>query len=401
MKLLVACDAHIFKTNDGKYWCGAIYDYKFWTRYLGVFDSVRVAARVKLVSDVEKKWKRVDGENVEIYELPFFQGPAQLAKSFFDIRKKSRDAYNTCDAALFRFPSPTAQMVWYNPDRKKVPTALEIVYNLIDDLHSPTASLKSKVIGRIQAGQLKSACRVANGVSYVTEYTIQKHFPCQARIQGESKKYFESFYSTITMSDSAFSGPRTFANQKTFTLVLSDVAMNGYRKGEKTLLAATKMLRDKGYDVRATIIGDGSKRVEFEALAEHLGIKDYVLFTGLLSSSDQVREYLKQSDIFVFPTKGEGLPRGILEAMAMGLPVVSAPVGGIPEVLSKEFLAESTDVEAYANIIENLIQDSSRMEKASKDNFEKVQQFNNAVLQARRDEFYGKLKALAENQISQ
>ena len=59
MKILVTTDAHIFKTPDGSYWCGAIYSYQFWQRYLEVFQTVRIAARVKFVNRREDKWKRV------------------------------------------------------------------------------------------------------------------------------------------------------------------------------------------------------------------------------------------------------------------------------------------------------------------------------------------------------
>ena len=44
MKLMVTTDAHIFRAPDGTYWCGAIYGYSFWKRYMDVFDTIRVVA---------------------------------------------------------------------------------------------------------------------------------------------------------------------------------------------------------------------------------------------------------------------------------------------------------------------------------------------------------------------
>ena len=61
--------------------------------------------------------------------------------------------------------------------------------------------------------------------------------------------------------------------------------------------------------------------------AKDLGIDDFVEFTGLLASASEVRQKLKDSDMYVFPTLAEGLPRGIIEAMAVGLPCISSPVG--------------------------------------------------------------------------
>lgn len=297
---------------------------------------------------------------------------------------------------IFRMPSPTGQLIWGKRQRKQVPVGLEVVYDLMDDLKSPTMNFTEKLISWVQIQMLKNACLTANGVSYVTDRSIQKNFPSRAQKYGGSASYFETYYSTITLEDSAYGSPRDFTKNGSFTLVISDVAMNNYRKGEKTLFAVMKRLLEKGYNLRAIVIGDGLKRTEYEILVKNLKISDKVLFTGLLPSSDEVRKFLNKADIFVFPTAAEGLPRGVLEAMAIGLPVVASPVGGIPEVLSKEFLADSSDIDAYVNIIERLIRHPVRMNEASKKNIEVAHQFENRILQKRRNEFYRRLVRLCK-----
>ena len=136
-------------------------------------------------------------------------------------------------------------------------------------------------------------------------------------------------------------------------------------------------------------------RASFETYAEQLKISDYITFTGLLHSSDAVREVLLQADIFVFPTQAEGLPRGILEAMAIGMPVLSTPVGGIPEVLDDECLFDPRDSHGFCRAMCSFLDDPDRMTVMSKENFEKSLQFSNSVLQNRRDLFYKKIKKMA------
>lgn len=392
MKVLVATDAHIYRTPDGCYWCAAIYGYQFWQRYLEVFETVRVAARVKPVEGRQEKWKRVDGPNVEIYEIPFYQGPTQLIKRYWIIQQKIKNVYEGCNVALFRMPSPTAQLIWNKRSRAyTIPLGLEVVYDISDSVNASSMTIIEKSIAKIQMKQLKKACIEANGVSYVTEYTIQNHFPSRAKIKGETEHYFETYYSTITLDESAFGKPRDFADNRVFTLVISDVAMNSYRKGEKVLFAAMQKLLNKGYDIKAIVIGDGSKRSEYEGIVEKMGMRNRVLFTGLLSSASEVRHYLNNSDIFVFPSVAEGLPRGVLEAMAVGLPVVTSPVGGIPEVLSQEYLANPFDIDAYVDIIERLINNPDEMNDASRRNIEVAHKFDNDILQEKRNAFYKKL----------
>jgi glycosyltransferase involved in cell wall biosynthesis len=76
------------------------------------------------------------------------------------------------------------------------------------------------------------------------------------------------------------------------------------------------------------LIGDGPHRAEVEALARKLGLEKRV---EVLGARGDVAERLSQAQLFILPTRWEGLPRSILEAMRAGLPVIASDVGGIPE----------------------------------------------------------------------
>lgn len=396
MKVLVAADAHIYKTRDGKCWTPKIYGYNFWTRYLEVFDEVRIVARIKNVDSVSEKWMRVDGPNVEIYGIPFYQGPKQLLKKYISIQKKLKNVSDGCQAAIIRMPSQTAYMT-YKHVKNVIPIAGEIVYDPTDDIRERSSGLLIWILNLKISQQLRSFCRKVNGVSYVTEKTIQEHYPPRARIAGESKMYFETYYSTVTLYDNAFTGPRSYKKANSLIVALSDVAMNTDRKGEKTLIKALKIAKDKGYKIKAIIIGDGSKREEFENYAISLGVLEQITFTGLLPTPDSVREVLLSADVFVFPTRAEGLPRGILEAMAIGMPVLSTPVGGIPEILDAECLYAPNDAQGYAKKLIYFMENPEYMEKLSNINFMRAQSFRNEILQNRRNLFYEKLKNIAKN----
>lgn len=115
--------------------------------------------------------------------------------------------------------------------------------------------------------------------------------------------------------------------------------------GERIVLTVGRLSREKGIDLllyafhrhfgrepgtRLVIVGDGPLRGELAALAEQLGLADRVLFAGYTSA---VERYYEIADLFVLPSRTEGLPMVILEAMQAGLPVVCTLVGGIPEVI--------------------------------------------------------------------
>ncbi len=81
-----------------------------------------------------------------------------------------------------------------------------------------------------------------------------------------------------------------------------------------------------------TVLGDGPDRSKLEKLANDLNVSDKIKFVGHIDP-DLVPRYLSQADIFVRPSRSEGLGNSFLEAMAAGLPVVATKVGGIPDFL--------------------------------------------------------------------
>lgn len=85
-------------------------------------------------------------------------------------------------------------------------------------------------------------------------------------------------------------------------------------------------------NIRFVVLGDGEDRVMLEALARSLGVADRVHFLGAVSNSD-APQYLHASDIFIRPSRTEGMGISFVEAMAAGLPVIATQEGGISDFL--------------------------------------------------------------------
>ncbi|MBI2490742.1 MAG: glycosyltransferase family 4 protein, partial [Candidatus Rokubacteria bacterium] len=81
---------------------------------------------------------------------------------------------------------------------------------------------------------------------------------------------------------------------------------------------------------RLLLVGDGPARAALEARARALGVGDRVLVTG---ATPDVAGHLAAADVLAAPSRNEGMGRALIEALALGLPVVGAAVGGIPSVL--------------------------------------------------------------------
>lgn len=106
----------------------------------------------------------------------------------------------------------------------------------------------------------------------------------------------------------------------------------GQRKGIYDLLAAFARARRTNPALKLIVGGNGEIE-EARRLAHELDIEDGVTFLGWVDEGKR-REMLIHADVFALPSYNEGLPMSVLEAMAYGLPVITTPVGGIPEVIT-------------------------------------------------------------------
>jgi glycosyltransferase involved in cell wall biosynthesis len=142
------------------------------------------------------------------------------------------------------------------------------------------------------------------------------------------------------------------------TEVVGMVARIHRRKGFDYLLQAIPMLIDKGVDRKFLIVGKGHERFQGE-IAE-LGIEAHVISPG---HRRDVADILSVIDIFVLPSLEEGLGIAILEAMAMGKPIVSTRVGGIPEAVEdgiNGILVPPADTRAIAAALRELLNDKEK-----------------------------------------
>jgi glycosyltransferase involved in cell wall biosynthesis len=135
-------------------------------------------------------------------------------------------------------------------------------------------------------------------------------------------------------------------------------------------------------------VGDGKHRPELERRAAALGVSERVEFRGQLASGELVRQELDRADLFVLPSRQEGLPRAMIEAMARGLPCIGSTVGGIPELLPESDLVPPDDARRLAHTIRSVVTDPARLARMSERNLEKAREYAPERLARRRGHFY-------------
>ncbi|MEK7659543.1 MAG: glycosyltransferase family 4 protein [Patescibacteria group bacterium] len=116
-------------------------------------------------------------------------------------------------------------------------------------------------------------------------------------------------------------------NEKKIIITVSRLVK---KNGIDILIKAVRELKNLDYEL--WIAGDGKEKKKLESLVNKLGLENKVKFLGGIPN-EQIPEYLARADLFVRPSRSEGLGSAFLEAMAVGIPIIATPVGGIPDFL--------------------------------------------------------------------
>ena len=129
------------------------------------------------------------------------------------------------------------------------------------------------------------------------------------------------------------------------------------QKGHLILLEAARQLANTGIDFKLVLVGDGELRSQIESLISQFNLQDRITITGW-ADSERVRQHLIDSRAMVLASFAEGLPVVIMEALALGRPVVSTYIAGIPELVEANsgWLVPSGSVEELVQAMRQVLQ---------------------------------------------
>jgi glycosyltransferase involved in cell wall biosynthesis len=406
MRLVVTCEHRFSLAPDGSVWTKVAFDYEFWQRYLAAFETIRIVARAALDVDISDRYKRVTGDQVEFWPVPFYLGPQRFLLKRHKIRSSLRAAVGGDDALLCRVGSPLADELLQGFWKTGRPYGLEVVGDPEEALGPRTVRHPLRKFFQIRGSRLlRMQCSRAAGVAYVTREILQRKYPCPAHSVGISDvarldfssapKVFTTNYSSLTCKEDDFAAEsRHFDRVQAVCIVFVGSLAQMY-KGPDVLLKAVQLVAGELHP-EVVIIGDGKYRTKLEQMARDLGVWGSVQFLGELPSGKAVRDQLDRATLFAMPSRTEGLPRALLEAMARALPCVATRVGGIPELLPEQDMVASEDYVGLANKIRKIISDPKRLSEMSRRNLERAQEYRPEVLETRRAEFYSRLRVRTE-----
>lgn len=392
MRLLLPLEQRYYRSTDGKLYSADPATYAYLRKFLTVFDSVTVLARVRDADRPFTEAQRADGPDVDFAFLPDFRSPIGCVARAPQIRRVTHAEVAKADAVLVRMPGVVSEVV----RRAVVAAGARYGVHVVGDpaeVFAPEAN-SAALRGLYKwffTRQVEKACRSeGNAIAYVSRYTLPQRYPA-----GPGAPTF--MLSNVDLHG-GIASPETLAQrvarlESKGPLHIGVVAyLDARYKGVDILLRALSQCRGT-LDFRCTVVGDGVLKQELMELAAKLELSDRTEFAGHLAPGKQIFDFLDSADLYVQPSRTEGLPRALIEAMARGCPAIGTKVGGIPQLLGQSELVPANDAAALANKIVEIAGDAERMRRLMSENVAVAREYDGPKVDATRVEF---LKAIRE-----
>ena len=341
---------HRFGLHNGRVYSRSAYPARHWDRYDTLFSSLKVIGRVSAVDEVVAQKLDPSEHPSVVFDLIGEQKRKRVCLGWLDTVGRIRRSVREFDAVVIRIPNRYAFVVATIAHSQQKPIGIE-VSGCAWDAYWNHGSLLAKLYAPFAYLAMRRVAKLADAALYVTRRFLQRRYPTGKGTPSFSASNVE-IASTIS-SDSARQLTRRIKDRS--PIVFGTIG--NYRtkyKGIHDAISACGKLKTTLADFEYRILGAGDTG-PYKAIAETLGIAERVRFDGTLPPGERVLQWLDEIDIYLQPSYQEGLPRTLVEAMSRGKIAIGSTVGGIPELLSPEFLHPPGDVDELVHRIESTL----------------------------------------------
>lgn len=384
MKLLFAHDHrfHIYKEN---YYSNGSFSIEAITRYTNAFNDVTFLTRQVSVEFEPKGMSLATVDAVKYIAVPDFQSIGNYYKKN-RAKKIIKQEVKKASFVIARLPSLIGSIAIEYAIKFKRPYLIEVVTCPWDSFWNH--SIKGKILAPFHYCSNKKIISNAPYVSYVTNEFLQKRYPTKGEEINCSNVALKDC-DNLNLDKRLFKIENMKTNNK---LIIGTIAAVDVRfKGQQYIIKALGKLKKEGLTGYEYQLVGGGDQSYLESVAEKYDVKDQVRFMNSIPHN-QIFCWLETIDIYVQPSRQEGLPRALIEAMSMGVPSFGAKTAGIPELLDCNYIFSNTkrNIDEICSILrqfrkETMIQQGIR-------NFEEAKKYKQEIIEKRRRDFFDKFK---------
>ncbi|MGN0398090.1 MAG: glycosyltransferase family 4 protein [Candidatus Fimimorpha sp.] len=383
MKALFCYDGPLYKDENGDYYDSILNDQMF-QRYFKVADSLELLIRTREIrkSQAEKKMSKLMNPSINVTECPNLSSISGLIRNYRLAKKIIEERIKVADLIFIRVPSVIGNYSVDICEKLGKKYLLEVVGCPWDSYWN--YSLKGKLVAPIATQMMKRRVKQAPFVLYVTNNFLQKRYPtCGMNINCSN---VELQPATETIIENRIT---KIENDRQKMIIGTAAGLDVLYKGQQYVIRALGELKKQGYDdIEYQLIGGGTGAY-LQKVAEECNVVEQVNIIGQIPH-DKVFEWMDSLDIYAQPSRQEGLPRSMIEAMSRGLPCMGARTAGIPELIDDEFIFSNskTEINEIVNIILRLYRDKDLRKRVAKRNYLEAEGYSRDILVNRRTSFF-------------
>ncbi|MFP8643703.1 glycosyltransferase [Priestia aryabhattai] len=372
MKGLFCYDGPINCDEQGNYF-GTVLNNNVFRRYFSIVNSLDIAIRVEK-QEQNSKASQITLDNLNIIPMP----NVASATGIFNTKEAThalKQNIKKADILFIRLPSFIGNIAIKLAKQLNKPYIVEMVGCPWDSLWNH--SVKGKIIAPYMWHTTRQNLKDAKYAVYVTNEFLQNRYPTNGEFVNCSNVELPEVEDSIL--DSRIEKIQTSEEKIT---IGTAAALNVRYKGQQYVIEAISKLKREGIKCEYQLVGWGDSSYLKEK-AKQFEVEDCIKFVGTLPHKE-VFSWIDNIDIYAQPSRQEGLPRALIEAMSRGCPAIGAKSGGIPELLEKEYVFSNkkTNIDEICSIIRNY--NKEKMIKQSKRNFMEAKQYNKELIQKRR-----------------
>src|SRR5690625_2984988 len=379
-KVLFVHDGPLY-TNKKSEVFGIHYTEEIKQRYLQLGDSVTFCMREKKIHNSrETKFSRISDKDFEFIPFPNFKSLSTYLANKPKAKKIIETAVQNHDVLVARMPSASGTIAIKTARKYKIPYLVEMVACTYDAYRY--YNWKGKLVAPYKLRKIQKVIKDCSYVIYVTKDFLQNRYTTKVK----SIHCYNVKLKPISREVLNERLDRIIDGQnRNVTLTLGSIGVIDVKyKGQADVIRALHKLKQQSLIYKYKIVGQGDPS-RLQNLIDKLGMSDEIEIVGSLPS-EKINDFLQTIDIYIQPSKTEGLPRALIEAMSMACPAAGSKVGGIPELLNSDCLFEAGNINEIADIIKSFT--GEKLLKKAKRNYKEAKLYRTETLERRRTEFY-------------
>ncbi len=390
--LLFSHDTYYSADDDDNIYAEGVFPYGLWEeRYLPHVSKVTVLGR-----SGQDDFTQIDnlipsnGDDVDHILLDNINTPLKRLLQGKKTYKEICALVEKSDCVVVRGPAEQGMMAAKAARQQNKPYVVEMSGCAFDQTWS-----HGSWIGRFYAPirYLRARFMVwhADQVLYVTERFLQGRYPTKGHVENASNVDLPDLQDDI-LERRLNKITDTFENNK--PLQIGMIANHGNKlKGVDIAVKALSAARQQGIEFVFNVIGFGDPSI-WQPLIEKYDLQNHVVFSPPVAEGSAIFDWLDNIDLYIQPSRHEGLPRAMIEAMSRALPCLGSTAGGIDELIDRNYIHHIGDVKTLQQHIVSICRNKNWLLQQAKRNFDKSQAYTHTYLRPKRFKFYEGLIAL-------